>query len=130
MPGEHDLATLLSSMEPTLLDSEVVFVTVPDRFDTTDAIAQIREPEGLTVVLRLDDADDSGLAYDYVGAWITLTVHSDLAAVGLTAAVSTALASEDISCNVISGFFHDHLVVPWDRRHDAMTTLASLAARR
>jgi uncharacterized protein len=54
-------------------------------------------------------------------------VHSDLAAVGLTAAFAGALASEGISCNVIAGFHHDHLFVPWERRADAMAALGRLA---
>ena len=60
-------------------------------------------------------------------ARISLTVQSDLAAVGLTAAFARALAAEGISCNVIAGVHHDHLLVPWDRRDDAMATLRRLS---
>jgi hypothetical protein len=56
-----------------------------------------------------------------------LTIHSDLAAVGLTAAFSAALARDGISCNVIAGLHHDHLFVPWDRRGDALRALEALA---
>ncbi len=54
-------------------------------------------------------------------------MHSDLAAVGLTAAFATALAAEGLSCNVIAGVHHDHLFVPWDRRVDAMAALERLS---
>lgn len=67
------------------------------------------------------------LAYDYVAAWITLEVPSSLAAVGLTAAVSGALHDAGISCNVIAGRHHDHLLIPADRAADAMTALAKLS---
>jgi hypothetical protein len=56
-------------------------------------------------------------------------VHSALDAVGLTAAFAAALTDEGVSANVVAGFFHDHLFVPEDRRHDAMQTLQDLARR-
>jgi hypothetical protein len=92
-----------------------------------DAAATVREDEGLTVVLSRPDADRLGLTYDFVAAWITLTVDSSLAAVGLTAAVSGVLTDAGISANVIAGFTHDHLFVPVDRADDAMRALRGLA---
>lgn len=59
-------------------------------------------------------------------AWITLTVHSDLSAVGLTAAVAGALAQANISCNVIAGAYHDHLFVPFESAAQAMEILRRL----
>ena len=56
-------------------------------------------------------------------ARISLTVHSDLAAVGLTAAFATALGGEGISANVVAGYFHDHIFVQWTRRDDAVAAL-------
>ena len=58
---------------------------------------------------------------------VTLRVHSSLAAVGLTAAVATALTGVGISCNVVAGYFHDHLFVPVDRGQEAVEVLSSLA---
>ena len=92
-----------------------------------DYVAVVLEEEGTTVVLPRESADAHGLAYDDVAAQITLTVRSSLAAVGLTAAVATALAGAGISCNVVAGFHHDHLFVPADRADAAMAVLRSLA---
>lgn len=77
-------------------------------------------------MLSQDDADRLGLAYDYVAGWIALQVHSALAAVGLTAAVSAALAEANISCNVVAGYHHDHLLVPIKCLDEALTVLRKL----
>jgi hypothetical protein len=84
--------------------------------------ATVAEAEGLTVVapLALVGSGDPW-------ARISLTVHSDLATVGLTAAFATALGAEGISCNVIAGVHHDHLFVQWDRRFDAVAALVALS---
>jgi len=89
----------------------------------------VHEEEGTTYVLAQDAADRQGLAYDFVASWITLRVHSSLVAVGLTAAVSDALAQRGISCNVLAGFHHDHLLVPTWRRDEALEILRGLAER-
>ena len=53
-------------------------------------------------------------------------VHSSLAAVGLTAALSGALASAGIPANVIAGYHHDHVLVPLDSWEDAVEVLHGL----
>ena len=90
--------------------------------------AAVREAEGLTVVLPRAEADALELPYDFVAAWITLEVHSALEAVGLTAAVSRALTQARISCNVLAGFHHDHLLVPVADSARALEVLAELSA--
>lgn len=85
--------------------------------------ALIQEEEGPTLVAAVEaDGSDSHFAR------ITLSVHSDLKGVGLTAAVSGALADAGIACNVIAACHHDHLFVPWERREEAMEILTALSA--
>jgi uncharacterized protein len=129
VPGERDLPTLLASMDPVQRPGHFVFVVASDEalLDRLAPEATIREPEGLTAVVRRENADALGLPYDYVAAWITLRVHSALDAVGLTAAVSTALARAGLSCNVIAGYHHDHLLVPVDHAPAALGVLSDLA---
>jgi len=67
------------------------------------------------------------LPYDFIASWITLSVHSDLNAVGLTAAFSNALAQNKISSNVISGYYHDHIFVPKKEEKKALQTLKELS---
>ncbi len=126
--GETDLRVLLVSMEPELVAGQFVFVTVADvdSLPRLDPLASVVEPEGLSVVLHKEQADQAGLTYDFVAAWVTLRVRSSLHAVGLTSAVSTALAEAGMSCNVIAGFHHDHLLVPHGRADDALAVLQAL----
>ncbi|SES81912.1 hypothetical protein SAMN05216197_102288 [Pseudomonas graminis] len=130
MTGETSLSALLRSMNPELNDGDYVFCTVTDsrRIEGIEVIGSFREREGLTVILERSQAQQLGLDCDYVMAWITLTVHSSLAAVGLTAAFASALGQAGISCNVVAGFYHDHLFVGKDDAQEAMTTLRALAA--
>jgi predicted N-acetyltransferase YhbS len=130
MTAEVNLQELLASMHPLQREGEYVYVLWPHGRPLAAGIeAAVREAEGLTVVLPRADADRQGLSYDFVGAWITLQVHSALEAVGLTAAVSRALTDARISCNVLAGFHHDHLLVPVADAPRALEVLAELAAR-
>ncbi|WP_214108360.1 ACT domain-containing protein [Acrocarpospora catenulata] len=130
MNGERDLGTLLRAMRPELNPGRYVFTTVrggPPAGVTP--VVTVAEPEGLTLVARAEEADAAGLGYDYVAGWITLRVHSALEAVGLTAAVAGELAAAGVSCNVVAGYYHDHLFVPYERADEAVALLLDLARR-
>ncbi|MGG2399366.1 ACT domain-containing protein [Pseudomonas sp. SH1-B] len=130
MAGETNLAKLLHSMTPHLNPGQYVFCCVADDHDCSSLqpLVSVRELEGLTLVLPRAVADVHGLDYDYVAAWITLEVHSSLAAVGLTASFSAALAQAGISCNVVAGFHHDHIFVASESAERALSTLHALSA--
>ncbi|MDQ1624362.1 MAG: hypothetical protein QOH19_2780 [Actinomycetota bacterium] len=128
MTGEKDLRTLLATMHPVRRDGEYVYVLWPHGKEPAGGIAAaVREAEGLTVVMPRAEADGLGLSYDVDGAWATLQVHSSLEAVGLTAAVSAALTDAGISCNVLAGVRHDHLLVPVAGAERALEVLRKLA---
>jgi hypothetical protein len=130
-PGSEGLDKLLKEMNPELLAGRFVFVSLPRASDLeVETLATVREPEGLSAVVRQEDADRLGLTYGFVASWITLRVDSALEAVGLTAAVSTSLADAGISCNVIAGLHHDHLLVPADEAERALANLRQLSAMR
>ena len=124
-----DLKELLAHMQPELNPGRYAFVALPSghALDPIHVVASIREPEGLSVILPERAALDLGLPIAFTAAWITLTVHSDLAAVGLTAAFSQALGQAGISCNVVAGVHHDHLFVPVEQAQLAMEALHALA---
>jgi len=123
-----DLAQLLASMQPELNEGAYVFSSVQADTDVSRLVpvATFREREGLTVIVDESTALREGLPVLFRAAWITLTVHSDLQAVGLTAAVAEALTKASISCNVVAAAFHDHIFVPVERAADALVQLHRL----
>lgn len=126
-----DLAELLASMQPALNEGAYVFSCVKTDKDLSrlEPLATFREREGLTVIIDEPTAVREDLPVLFRAAWITLTVHSDLEAVGLTAAVAEALTKAGISCNVVAAAFHDHIFVPVERAADAMAQLKDLQSR-
>jgi hypothetical protein len=123
--GGTELAALLAGMTPRLRPGRYVFAVVPAGVAVPGAVVTVTEDEGTTVVVPSSAAGELDAAYPC--AWITLEVRSSLAAVGFLAAVTRALAGAGISANPVSGFHHDHLFVPWERREDALAVLAALA---
>ncbi|MDO4708716.1 MAG: ACT domain-containing protein [Pseudomonadota bacterium] len=121
--GETSLPRLLAGLSPALAPHPRVIRSQAHAAPLhSDAIMLFREDEGMTVVLEANDADEP------LWAQITLRIHSSLDAVGMMAAIATALAARDIPCNAVSAYFHDHLFVPWAQRHDALDTLAALSS--
>jgi hypothetical protein len=124
----NDLNTLLASMSPELQPGVYVYASVPFNVELSGVtpIATFREREGLTVIVEESEALKAGINPMFRAAWITLTVHSDLQAVGLTAAFATALGQANVSCNVVAAAYHDHVFVPIESAHKAMTALQQL----
>ncbi len=129
MSGEANLNKLLRSLNPVLNPGEYVFCVAEDLhlLDPNDLVMTFSEKEGSTVILRKELADELTLKYDFVVSWITLEVHSSLAAVGLTARFSSVLAAEGISCNVVSGYYHDHIFISATDAPKALNLLKALA---
>ncbi len=131
MSGERSLGALLQHLEPILDETEFGFGRVPSGSElplTLSAFGIIEEDEGTTVIAFAESLRAHGIEHSTGWAKISLTVHSALDAVGLTAAIATALARDGISANVVAGYYHDHLFVPWERRHEALAALAGLSS--
>ncbi len=129
MDGNKDLNKLIKSMSPVLNDGDYVFLSVNnlDKIDRNITIFEFKEREGTTVVIERTKADKLNYTYNYVASWITLMVHSSLEAVGLTSAFSTVLANNNISCNVIAGYYHDHIFVNKKDSDKAIRVLEQLS---
>ncbi|MFZ5655752.1 MAG: ACT domain-containing protein [Pseudomonadota bacterium] len=128
MSGETDLDPMLRTLEVDVREGAWAVLTRarPDAALDAVAAARIQEDEGITYVVPAATARVQDEVPGFVGAWLSLRVHSALEAIGLTAAVSRALADAGIACNVLAGFHHDHLLVPIARRDDALAALRSL----
>jgi uncharacterized protein len=131
MSGGTDLSALLANLKPVLADGEFVYATVPvDRLDDylrLKPIGLFFEAEGLTLILPASTAQEAGLAVSAPLRCITMMVHSSLEAVGMTAAMATALTREGISANVVAAYYHDHIFVPAADAERAVLALQSLS---
>ncbi|MDE2383702.1 MAG: ACT domain-containing protein [Alphaproteobacteria bacterium] len=132
MPGESNLSTLLKSMRPVLHEEEYGYGELPltqTPPTTLSPFALIREEQAVTIVAPA--AELAAHKIDHTPGWarISLEVHSDLSAVGLTAAIATALGEAGISANVVAGYYHDHFFVQWARRQDALAAMQQLSTR-
>ncbi len=125
MPGISDLDQNLASLDATP-NGLYVYASLPAVPEGLTPFAVIREDEGVTVIVTEQEARDAGLPLDETYARITLGVHSALDSIGLTATVAQTLASRSISCNVVAGYYHDHLFVQADRATEAAELLDGL----
>jgi uncharacterized protein len=133
MAGIKDLDTLLHSMKPTTVEGDFVFCTVPNKqFSALKIMPTLMfiEDEGITLIVEKKIADKHSLRYEGVWTMITLTVHSDLAAVGFLAAITKRLAEEGISVNVVSAYYHDHLFVPIQKGGKTLKVLEDMSSSK
>lgn len=126
-PGEMDLQAMLDSLGVERRPGSFTFVAVevPTPGLLAAAHGMVKEGQLTTLVLPVESARRAGLPVVVELAWLSLTVHSSLEAVGLTAAFSKILGDEGISCNVLAGYHHDHILVPVDRAADAIAVLTN-----
>jgi len=131
MTGETDLKKLLQGMKPGRNEGEFVFCVAESlqRANILSPLCTFQEQEAVTVILTREQAEEASLPYSNTFGWITLTVHSSLEAVGLTAAVSKALTEANISCNVVAAYYHDHIFVPITDADRAMNALENLSKK-
>ena len=129
MASELDLQVLLTGMKPEMQPGIFVFCTISEETEIpvgTKPLLTFREREGMTLVVRQEQAERLGLAYQFASRLITLTVHSSLEAVGFLAAITARLAEAGISVNAVSAFYHDHLFVPHNRADEALARLEEM----
>ncbi len=128
--GDENLSNLLNNLQPNLLNEDYVFITLEDYsfdfFNLLHPIATFKEEEGLTLVISEERAKRENFKYNSLFKCISLGAHSSLNSVGLIATISTLLSEKGISCNVFSGYFHDHLFVQKSLSKEALELLQSI----
>lgn len=109
------LGEMLAALNPELdsMAYDFTTATVPD----PTAIATFREDEGWSSIVPAERGKMRR---------ITLTVHSALEGVGLTAAVAARLADHGIACNMVAAFHHDHAFIPAADAERALDLLRAL----
>ncbi|WKB80438.1 ACT domain-containing protein [Cellulophaga omnivescoria] len=132
MSGKTNLSELLKGMTPKLNKGEYVFCTIKDSslLDRKKVICEFTEAEGITIITTKGYADKQEFTYSFIASWITLTIHSSLEAVGLTAAFSSELTKHNISCNVIAAYYHDHIFVDKKDAAKAIMVLEELSKKQ
>lgn len=125
MTPKKDFEQSIASLEPAEA-GDYVFVSTTDYPEGLTPFATVAEPEGMTVVMALEDAPADFLADNDPYTRITLGAYTPLDSVGITAIVAQTLASRGIPCNVIAGKNHDYLFVPQALAGEAMRVLRHL----
>ena len=129
----RDTGAMLTGMTPVLKQESFVFCTATDPASIDQArvraLSWFREDEGIALILELEVAASLGFDTTMPMSRIVLEVFSALDGVGLTAAISTALAGEDIPCNVVSAYHHDNVFVPVAMAERALRVLQLIQAQ-
>jgi hypothetical protein len=131
-----NLRELLRKMEPSLSEGKFHIASINESEQMALAshmghiISIFREKEGLSIVFSEEiKGEVEGITKNRIAgpfALITLNVYSDLMAIGFLAKITEALAKEKISVNAFSAYHHDHLLVPYKRKEDALKALEKL----
>ena len=116
-------------MQPVVVPGEYVFCSIEEgQLDSIqNPLMVFRESEGPTVIITKTIAEKNKLEFSSSWGLITLSIHSDLEAVGFLAAITGHLAKAGISVNAVSAFYHDHLFVPYAKLTEAHKFLESLS---
>ena len=118
----RDGTEMVRQMAPRLCDGVFGFEAATDPTVAADALGWFREEEGVSVIRPVPAGTPDAMRQ------ITLDVHSALDGVGLTAAVSKALAAANIPCNMVAALHHDHVFVPEADAPRALQILQRLSA--
>ena len=132
MPGQTDLKKILESIDPYLVDESFIFMTTDQSLssisNTLNPIASFKENEGLTLVITQATADKNAITYDSVFSCISLGVHSSLESYGLISIISKELTQNNISTNVFSGYYHDHIFVQSGKADKALEIISKIGS--
>lgn len=135
-----ELPQLLKEMSPTCDNQKYYFATINQSaiFALAGYMQYItclyQEEEGITIVFleALKSIVEPRSKQKLVGplAKITLTINPELLSSEVLAKVCSELAKENISVNIFSAYFHDHLFVPYESKEKALERIKSIEAQK
>lgn len=122
----QDLDSVLASLDAKI-EGRYVFTTGDKMPEGTKVFACIHETAATTWVIDVADASRLGIPTDECYTHISVGANTALNSVGVTAALTQTLATREIPCNVIAGFYQDHLFVPETKAGEAKAILKALS---
>lgn len=128
MSGKLNLDEVLKTLNVSCDDIEYGFANVKDGtfIPTKEIIGTFQETEALTLIATKNYFEQQNIKYDGSYAKLTIDVHTSLDLVGLTAILSSKLAENGISANVVAAYFHDHIFVQYPLRQKAISAILQL----
>lgn len=133
MSDKTSLQEVLQTLDPVLSPKSYVYVGIADqsllKVFGYDPFAFYRDAEGITLILRKEDADNNLLKYDGVFCKISFNVEFSSECAGLTAILSSALAKAGIGIKPIHTAFKGHVLVKQEDAHTALEILTALQAK-
>lgn len=130
MSLETSLQQILQQLNPSISTDTFVFVAINNQSLLKalgyDPIAFFKEPEGITLVLRKEEADNNMLAYDKELCRITFNAPYHFECAGFNAIIASALAKAGIGVTPLKTLYKRSLLVDKDDAHTALEILRSV----
>ncbi|WP_296180892.1 ACT domain-containing protein [uncultured Mobiluncus sp.] len=119
---------MLAQINPRI-GVEYVFASVTELPPDVEPVALIREPEGITIGVTLEEAARAGLSTADPYTIITLSAPGSLDVVGLNSGIAQVLSSRSIPANIFSGIYHTHIFVPSKLAAEAKAVLEDVSGQ-
>lgn len=133
MTKESSLQEILQQLEPALSTETFVYVGVSSQSLLKvlgyDPVAFFKEKEGITLIVRKEDADNNFLSYQHELCQIVFHAPFHFDCVGLTAIVTSALAKAGISVIPQLTVYNRSLYVKKEDAHTALEILKVMQAK-
>ena len=133
MTKESSLQEILQQLEPALSTETFVYVGVSSQSLLKvlgyDPVAFFKEKEGITLIVRKEDADNNFLSYKHELCQIVFHAPFHFDCVGLTAIVTSALAKAGISVIPQLTVYNRSLYVKKEDAHTALEILKVMQAK-
>ena len=128
MTGQTNLSEVLKSLQVSCDGVEYGFASVKDKHINfcDDILGTFKENEGLTIIASKAYFEAKNIKFEGPYAKLTIEVHTSLELVGLTAVLAKKLAENQISANVVAGYYHDYIFVQYGICQKAIEAINNL----